>query len=176
MQLFGGKLYIDGEVPRHNFNNIMWSAVTVFQILTGEDWNSIMYDCISVTSPYSAFYFVALIVVGDFMILNLFIAILLSNFGSDDSDDEEITDHVAGKLGGARKKGFLHQVGLVAYQSLCISPHMYKRHHQHVIAHALHCFMHSWLEAVTYDCGTRGKVSHITPLMLLVLPNIMHFR
>jgi len=88
MQLFGGKLNVDGEVPRANFDTLVWSAVAVFQVLTGEDWNQIMYDCVNGTNAWSALYFVTLIVIGDFMILNLFIAILLANFSNPKGDEE----------------------------------------------------------------------------------------
>ena len=46
MQLFGGKMcgLDDGETPRHNFDTLLWALVTVFQVLTGEDWNAVMYD------------------------------------------------------------------------------------------------------------------------------------
>ena len=42
MQLFGGKMcgLDDGEVPCHNFDTLLWALVTVFQVLTGEDWNA----------------------------------------------------------------------------------------------------------------------------------------
>lgn len=82
MQLFGGKVIIDGEVPRANFNTLVWSTVTVFQVLTGEDWNQVMYESISGTDAWSSLYFVALISVGNYMVLNLFIAILFSNFSN----------------------------------------------------------------------------------------------
>lgn len=31
------------EWPRENFNNISNSLVTVFIVITGEDWNEVMY-------------------------------------------------------------------------------------------------------------------------------------
>uniref|UniRef100_A0A3Q4GAI7 Voltage-dependent L-type calcium channel subunit alpha n=1 Tax=Neolamprologus brichardi TaxID=32507 RepID=A0A3Q4GAI7_NEOBR len=43
MQLFGGKFNFD-ETRRSTFDNFPQSLLTVFQILTGEDWNSVMYD------------------------------------------------------------------------------------------------------------------------------------
>jgi hypothetical protein len=93
MQLFGGKMcgLDDGEVPRHNFDTLLWALVTVFQVLTGEDWNEVMYDGMAATSNASAFYFVCLLVIGNFLVLNLFIAILLTNFGQ-----QEITTEYEG--------------------------------------------------------------------------------
>ncbi|XP_012945574.1 muscle calcium channel subunit alpha-1, partial [Aplysia californica] len=43
MQLFGGKFnFLDSEKPRSNFDSFWPSLLTVFQILTGEDWNVVM--------------------------------------------------------------------------------------------------------------------------------------
>ncbi|KFP85043.1 Voltage-dependent L-type calcium channel subunit alpha-1C, partial [Acanthisitta chloris] len=45
MQLFGGKFNFDEmQTRRSTFDNFPQSLLTVFQILTGEDWNSVMYD------------------------------------------------------------------------------------------------------------------------------------
>lgn len=32
------------QVPRSNFDNMGWAMLTVFQLLTGENWNTVMYD------------------------------------------------------------------------------------------------------------------------------------
>ncbi|KAF4753309.1 hypothetical protein FOZ63_022940, partial [Perkinsus olseni] len=33
-------------VPRSHFDTLLWSFITVFQILTGENWNTVMYDAV----------------------------------------------------------------------------------------------------------------------------------
>ncbi len=43
MQLFGGKFSSDGERPDAHFDTFSPALLTVFQILTGEDWNEVMY-------------------------------------------------------------------------------------------------------------------------------------
>lgn len=43
MQLFGGQFNFDEGTPPANFDTFGISLLTVFQILTGEDWNEIMY-------------------------------------------------------------------------------------------------------------------------------------
>ena len=90
MQMFGGKMcgLDDGEIPRHNFDTLLWALVTVFQVLTGEDWNAVMYDGMEVGGSWSALYFVLLLIIGQFMVLNLFVAILLTNFGEHEVSDE----------------------------------------------------------------------------------------
>lgn len=43
MQLFGGQFNFPDETPPTNFNTFPIALLTVFQILTGEDWNEVMY-------------------------------------------------------------------------------------------------------------------------------------
>ncbi|KAA0159275.1 hypothetical protein FNF28_05910 [Cafeteria roenbergensis] len=68
------------ERPRAHFDDLLWAFVTVFQVLTGEDWNSVMYLCWLAVGWPATLYFIALVIIGNFMILNLFLAILLGNF------------------------------------------------------------------------------------------------
>ena len=89
MEFFGNKFNFSDGKPRHNFDTLLYSIISVFQILTGEDWNVIMYDGIRATDETSSFYFISLILIGQYVVLNLFIAILLSNFGDQHKKDEE---------------------------------------------------------------------------------------
>ena len=69
------------DVARHNFDDIYSSFITIYQVLTGENWNEVMYDGMRTTSPISSLYFVILTLLGNYIVLNLFLAILLENFG-----------------------------------------------------------------------------------------------
>ena len=77
MHLFGGKLVDTEEEPRSHFDDFGWSLVTVFQILTGENWNTVMYDAMHNEGDLAVLYFVSLTVIGGYMTLNLFLAVLL---------------------------------------------------------------------------------------------------
>eukprot|EP00329_Picozoa_sp_Boothbay-MS584-11_P004444 45781_5 len=58
MQLFGGYFFFPGRtecyswerekmgcsIPRANFDSFGEAFVTIFQMMTGEDWNVVMYD------------------------------------------------------------------------------------------------------------------------------------
>jgi hypothetical protein len=66
--------------PRSHFDDLLRAFITVFQVLTGENWNTVMYDCWLAVGWGATLYFVALVVIGNFVILNLFLAILLGNF------------------------------------------------------------------------------------------------
>jgi hypothetical protein len=68
-------------IPRAHFDTILWAFVTCFQILSGENWNAVMYDGILATNPFLGIvYFIGLVVVGQMIILSLFLAILMDNF------------------------------------------------------------------------------------------------
>ena len=88
MQFFSETLLnADEEESRYTFQSFEWSLITIFIILTGENWNEIMYLVIRRYGFGAAFYFVSLMVFGNFMLLNLFLAILLK-YISDNVEDE----------------------------------------------------------------------------------------
>jgi hypothetical protein len=113
MELFAFKIRYDeddvpipldqkgGSSPRENFNT-PWSAfITIFIVIVGDDWNTIMYSHYrvlmeaSTTQGYVAVsFFIVLFIMGNLVLLNLFLAILLQNFdeGSDDADEENEND------------------------------------------------------------------------------------
>ena len=92
MQLFGGK-FLDDE-SRATFDNFFQACFTVFQILTGEDWNVVMYDGIQAyggikgLGSVALIYFLFLFIAGNFILLNVFLAIAVDNL-STDGDEEE---------------------------------------------------------------------------------------
>jgi len=71
---------INGTPPRENFDGPVWSVITIFEVLLGEGWNEIMFQNIRCIGMISAIYFVALVTLGNIIMLNLFLAILLGNF------------------------------------------------------------------------------------------------
>jgi hypothetical protein len=73
-------------VPTSNFDSIGWALLTIFQLHTTENWNSVMYDGVRTTGPHAAIFFVTVLVVGHYVLLNLFVAILLDNFGNDNEE------------------------------------------------------------------------------------------
>jgi hypothetical protein len=83
-----------GHNPRWNFDNLFWSFVTVFQLLTTQDWNSVMANAVGPTNVIYALYFVSFILIGNSILLNLFLAILIEQFEDDtpDSDDDDLEE------------------------------------------------------------------------------------
>ena len=89
MSFFAGKVkfneqgdidLVNGTSPDFNFDTLVNAALTVFQIILGENWNSTMYDHMRGAGDGSCVYFIGLVILGNIIMLNLFLAILLGNF------------------------------------------------------------------------------------------------
>ncbi|KAE9253486.1 hypothetical protein PF002_g3305 [Phytophthora fragariae] len=105
MQIFGNRFRFDSNgipltspaadmdseiyVPRANFDSLLWSGVTVFQVLTGENWNNVLFDGWRSTGSVALLYFISLVIFGNFIVLNLFLAILLSHFEDAEEANQE---------------------------------------------------------------------------------------
>ncbi|XP_030381070.1 voltage-dependent T-type calcium channel subunit alpha-1G [Scaptodrosophila lebanonensis] len=93
MNLFGCKFCekINGEMicDRKNFDSLLWALVTVFQILTQEDWNVVLFNGMEKTSHWAALYFVALMTFGNYVLFNLLVAILVEGFSSERNERRE---------------------------------------------------------------------------------------
>ncbi|KAF7249819.1 Voltage-dependent L-type calcium channel subunit alpha-1D [Varanus komodoensis] len=111
MQLFGGKFNFDEtQTKRSTFDNFPQALLTVFQILTGEDWNAVMYDGImayggpSSSGMVVCIYFIILFICGNSgkekgcntcvislkrfeldILLNVFLAIAVDNLADAES-------------------------------------------------------------------------------------------
>ncbi|XP_036435156.1 calcium channel, voltage-dependent, L type, alpha 1S subunit, b [Colossoma macropomum] len=86
MQVFGGKFnFPDRDIQRSNFDNFPQALISVFQVLTGEEWDTIMYNGIMAHGGPSfpgilvSIYFIILYVCGNFILLNVFLAIAVDN-------------------------------------------------------------------------------------------------
>jgi hypothetical protein len=66
--------------PRANFDSFLSAFTTIFIVLIGEDWISVLFGHMRQTSMITSLFFVTLYVLGNFIMLNLFLAILLKNF------------------------------------------------------------------------------------------------
>ncbi|XP_041640069.1 voltage-dependent T-type calcium channel subunit alpha-1I-like [Cheilinus undulatus] len=97
MHIFGCKFSLKTEtgdtVPdRKNFDSLLWAIVTVFQILTQEDWNAVLYNGMAATSPVAALYFVALMTFGNYVLFNLLVAILVEGFQAEGDANRSYSD------------------------------------------------------------------------------------
>uniref|UniRef100_W5LLA1 Calcium voltage-gated channel subunit alpha1 I n=1 Tax=Astyanax mexicanus TaxID=7994 RepID=W5LLA1_ASTMX len=97
MHIFGCKFSLKTDagdtVPdRKNFDSLLWAIVTVFQILTQEDWNVVLYNGMASTSPLAALYFVALMTFGNYVLFNLLVAILVEGFQAEGDANRSYSD------------------------------------------------------------------------------------
>ncbi|KAM8915332.1 calcium channel, voltage-dependent, L type, alpha 1D subunit, a isoform 9-T9 [Spinachia spinachia] len=108
MQVFGGKFNFDEtQTKRSTFDNFPQALLTVFQILTGEDWNAVMYDGImayggpSSSGMIVCFYFIILFICGNYILLNVFLAIAVDNL----ADAESLNTDEGDKKGDKKEEG-----------------------------------------------------------------------
>ncbi|KAK3569225.1 hypothetical protein QTP86_026514, partial [Hemibagrus guttatus] len=103
MQLFG-KSYtnfycnssIDCKLPRWHMSDFFHSFLIVFRVLCGE-WIETMWDCMNVDDQGKCLtVFLLVMVIGNLVVLNLFLALLLSSFSADNlvatNDDCEMNN------------------------------------------------------------------------------------
>lgn len=87
------------SVQRFSFESLTFSFITVFNIVTKDNWSAIQYQYMTHVGSYSVIFFIAVVVVCGYMILALLVAILLVNFEQKDEvqfhtmeDEREIFD------------------------------------------------------------------------------------
>lgn len=91
------KLSLDGEdskFPQSTFNNFAEAFISVFIVLANDGWTKIYFDHYRATDSVTAsFYFLTLLIVGQFILLNLFIAILIENFEQVSVHQDTVNKH-----------------------------------------------------------------------------------
>ncbi|XP_035662329.1 sodium channel protein type 4 subunit alpha B-like isoform X1 [Branchiostoma floridae] len=91
MQLFGAEYekrldLFDGELPRWSFVDFLHSFLIIFRVLCGE-WIENMWVCMLVNGWACIPLFILSMIIGNLVILNLFLALLLSCFSADSLAD-----------------------------------------------------------------------------------------
>uniref|UniRef100_A0A673YEU5 Calcium voltage-gated channel subunit alpha1 E n=1 Tax=Salmo trutta TaxID=8032 RepID=A0A673YEU5_SALTR len=138
MQLFGGRFIFEDYTPT-NFDTFPAAIMTVFQrsvrltgirILTGEDWNEVMYNGIRSqggvkSGMWSSIYFIVLTLFGNYTLLNVFLAIAVDNLANaqeltKDEEDEEAAFNQKHALQKAKEVGAISS--LMSSERLRASP------------------------------------------------------
>ena len=70
--------HLFSEADPLHWGTLGMSLLTLFRIVTLEDWTDVMYTAME-AQPYAWIYFVSFVVMGTFVIVNLFIAVVLNN-------------------------------------------------------------------------------------------------
>lgn len=102
----------EADVPRENFDDFLSAFVSIFSILMVEAWPSILFSGWRAAKGQSdafeviaVLYFVVVVVVGNLVLLSLFLAILLSNFEGLDEEMSNASERLRRKALGQDKHG-----------------------------------------------------------------------
>uniref|UniRef100_A0A672MU23 Voltage-dependent N-type calcium channel subunit alpha n=1 Tax=Sinocyclocheilus grahami TaxID=75366 RepID=A0A672MU23_SINGR len=131
MQLFGGQFNFEDETPTTNFDSFPAAIMTVFQILTGEDWNAVMYHGIESQGGvrggmFSSVYFIVLTLFGNYTLLNVFLAIAVDNLANAQelTKDEEEQEEAAKKSMALQKAMEVKEVSPMSAANISIAAKM----------------------------------------------------
>lgn len=91
MQLFRNSyketIFREG-IPRWNFQDFPHSFMMVFRIICGK-WIEPCWDVMRATGEHAFIYVLLVFIIGQWIVLNLFLALLLSSFGGDSLSEEK---------------------------------------------------------------------------------------
>mmetsp|Transcript_20257 Transcript_20257/g.48620 ORF Transcript_20257/g.48620 Transcript_20257/m.48620 type:complete len:1932 (+) Transcript_20257:69-5864(+) len=71
------------EAPPENFDSLGDALATMYVVFVGENWNDLWHDAYPNNGWISTIFFIVALLVGQFILLNLFLGIILSNFQPD---------------------------------------------------------------------------------------------
>uniref|UniRef100_A0A3Q3WAR2 Sodium channel protein n=1 Tax=Mola mola TaxID=94237 RepID=A0A3Q3WAR2_MOLML len=132
MQLFGKsykecvcKISEDCQLPRWHMHDFFHSFLIVFRVLCGE-WIETMWDCMEVAGQTMCLIvFMMVMVIGNLVVLNLFLALLLSSFSADNlaaTDDDSEMNNLQIAVGRIQRGiEFVKNTVRRFLQSLCFS-------------------------------------------------------
>lgn len=86
-------LFPDKRIPRLNFMDFWNSLVIVFRVLCGQ-WSEAYWDCSLVSGSACLPYFLAVVILGNLLVINVFISMITTSFLSNDLCDTELDDAV----------------------------------------------------------------------------------
>ncbi|XP_057202245.1 voltage-dependent P/Q-type calcium channel subunit alpha-1A isoform X20 [Triplophysa rosa] len=137
MQLFGGQFNFESGTPPTNFDTFPAAIMTVFQILTGEDWNMVMYDGIESQGGvrkgmvFSVF-FIVLTLFGNYTLLNVFLAIAVDNLANAQelTKDEQEEEQAANQKMALQKAKEVAEVSPLSAANLSIAAKEQQKNHK----------------------------------------------
>ena len=106
MQLFGGKLAPSADAPdlserlaslaaRNLYDSFANAMVTVFVVISVEDWNDYWVVTHRAVGPWSAAYYILLLLIGNYLVLNLVVAVVIGGYVSAAEQQEKYNAQVA---------------------------------------------------------------------------------
>ena len=104
---------IEGEF--YNFDSLYMSLLTVFVVTTGENWNDTLYSTMGVQPYLGAIYTASMYIFGNYIVVNIFLAILLNNFdeshvGADGEEDRNLYSELSKTNEASRMVQFVSKI------------------------------------------------------------------
>ncbi|XP_029106174.1 voltage-dependent P/Q-type calcium channel subunit alpha-1A-like isoform X7 [Scleropages formosus] len=137
MQLFGGQFNFETGTPPTNFDTFPAAIMTVFQILTGEDWNMVMYDGIESQGGVNkgmvfSIFFIVLTLFGNYTLLNVFLAIAVDNLANAQelTKDEQEEEEAASQKIALQKAKEVAEVSPLSAANLSIAAKEQQKNHK----------------------------------------------
>ncbi|XP_053095073.1 voltage-dependent P/Q-type calcium channel subunit alpha-1A isoform X5 [Pangasianodon hypophthalmus] len=137
MQLFGGQFNFETGTPPTNFDTFPAAIMTVFQILTGEDWNMVMYDGIESQGGVNkgmvfSVFFIVLTLFGNYTLLNVFLAIAVDNLANAQelTKDEQEEEEAANQKMALQKAKEVAEVSPLSAANLSIAAKEQQKNHK----------------------------------------------
>ncbi|WP_066361508.1 ion transporter [Herbidospora mongoliensis] len=96
--VMGTRMY--GHVAPDYFGNLQTSLFTLFQIMTGDGWSDITRQVMTVY-PSAWVFFVIFVLICTFVVVNLFIAVVVSAM---DEEEVEVSERILAELAELRKE------------------------------------------------------------------------
>ncbi|XP_037111676.1 voltage-dependent P/Q-type calcium channel subunit alpha-1A isoform X22 [Syngnathus acus] len=136
MQLFGGQFNFENGTPSTNFDTFPAAIMTVFQILTGEDWNMVMYAGIKSQGGVNkgmafSVFFIVLTLFGNYTLLNVFLAIAVDNLANAQelTKDEQEEEEAASQKIALQKAKEVAEVSPLSAANLSIAAKEQQKNH-----------------------------------------------
>jgi hypothetical protein len=84
---------VNGDYPQSTYNTFKESCISVFIILANDGWSTIFFNHYRASGVFkSLIFFISFIIIGQYMLLNLLLAILLKDFDDERDSGDMTTD------------------------------------------------------------------------------------
>jgi voltage-gated sodium channel len=87
--------FLFADMPSGLWSNFLIAMLTLFRILTFEDWTDVMYETMEVY-PWSWVFYISFIIIAAFVFFNLFVAVIIGEMQklqNAEADEERHNDH-----------------------------------------------------------------------------------
>ena len=108
-----------GIYPKSTFNTFVEGLYAVFIVLANDGWTTIYFDNYRASLGFAATpYFISLLIIGQYILLNIFLAILLENF-TESEVNEQILREKRKQEHAASKDSQPPTMWKMCYERLC---------------------------------------------------------